>query len=110
MENWMMPLKNRSDLGQDLITCTQGRDRRNCEMSPRNQGQGQRRESAKDLRDQNDTLSAEPIRQVAGGQRQRDDGDGNNQANQPKRRRRMGACIHFPFHRHSEHQASGDRK
>jgi hypothetical protein len=85
MEDWMMPFENPGDSRKDSITSTQWRNRRNSEMFPGNQSQSQRRQQAKNLRDQNDALSTEPIRQMAGRQRQCHDRHGNNQAHQPKR-------------------------
>src|SRR5207248_2446261 len=110
MEDWMMPFKNPGNSRQATITFTQWRNRRNCEMFPRNQRQRQGCQQAKNLRDQNNAFSTEPVRQMTGGQRQRHDRHGNNQANQPKRGRGMSARIHFPFHGHREHQTAGDRK
>ena len=63
---------------------------------------------AKDLRDQNDVFSTESIRQMAGWQGKRDHGHGDDQPDQPKRSRRMGAGINLPFHCHGEHQTAGD--
>src|SRR2546430_17723090 len=100
MENWMMPFKNPGNSRQDTINFTQWRNRRNGEMSPRNHGQGERRQHAKDLRDQNDALSTEPVRQMTGGRRKGHDPYCNKQSNQPKRGGGMSSLIHFPLHRH----------
>src|SRR5262249_19658357 len=75
-----------------------------------NQGEGQRRDSAQDLRPKDDVLTAEPIRQMAGWQRKRNYRDRDRQANEPKCSRRVRSCINLPFHRHCEHQSTGDRQ
>ena len=67
MERRMMSLENRGDRRQHAITFPQPGDRGNGEMFPGNQSQRGGCERAKDLRDQDNSLSTESIRQMAGG-------------------------------------------
>jgi hypothetical protein len=78
MKYWMMALEYRGNSRQGAIALTQRRALGNSKMFPGNQSQGQRRDRAQDLRDKDNVLATEPIRQMAGWQRKRNhwDGDG----------------------------------
>src|SRR5438094_3282272 len=110
MKDRMMALENRGDSSQRVIACPQRCDLRNREMFPRNESERQGRNRAKDLRDKDDVFSTDSIRQMSGGQRQRDHWHCNDQSDQTKRSSRMGTRVKLPFNGHGQHQTPRDRE
>ncbi len=105
-----MPLENGGYQGKRAIGSAHGRHGRDHPVFPGNHRQRQRSKRAEDLRDENDMLATQPIRQMAGRQRKRDHRDCNHQTNQSQRRRGMRARVKFPLHRHRQHQTTGNGK
>ena len=79
-------------------------------MFPRHDRQRHGCDCAKNLRDKNNALSAESIREMTSRQRQRNHRHCDNQTNESKCGRRMGARVKLPFNGHSQHQTTRDRE
>src|SRR5215831_15784639 len=102
MKHWVMALEYGRDRGKRVIALTQRRELGNGKVFPRNKSECQRRDRAQDLRPNDDVLSTEPIRQMAGWQRKRNHRHGDRQPNKPKCSCRVGPGVNLPFYRYGE--------
>ena len=101
-------LEDGSDGIEKMISALQEAPVWNREVLPGNVGQRHGANRAQRLRHEHDPFSRKAICDMAGRQREQHDRQRDHQPDEPERRGRMRARIHFPLHRHHEHQAAND--